>query len=245
MIYRTPMLTDGSSAETTLICFPFAGAGGHVLGQWRRHFSERISLRSVQLPGRGARMREPPIRSWLEMRCELVNALRPLADQRLVFFGHSMGALLAYDVACALRAERSILPVRLFVSGHRAPHLPMSRAPIVHLNDAEFLGKLKDLNGTPDEVLQSKELMALLLPSLRADIALVESYIWPDEDMLALPITALTARSDSSVSPPEVREWRRQTALQFTAHDFDGDHFYIFHHAEEIAALIEHYVCND
>ena len=231
-------LTKAPAAEIALVCFPFAGAGGHVFAQWSRHFGSAVSLRSVQLPGRGVRLKEAPIRSWPMLRQELLQALRPLTGDRYAFFGHSMGALMAYDMALALHGEGLPPPEQLFLSAHRAPHLPNPSPPTTGMDDQAFLRKLRDLNGTPAEVLANRELMAMLLPALRADMELVESYACPTPCPLPTPIVAFAGTGDRSTAVGEVMAWQEFTSAEFSAHEFSGDHFYIFPHAQQLAALM-------
>lgn len=236
------MLSPGKLADMTVIFFPFAGGSGNVFTQWQRHFSERISVRSIQLPGRGPRIKEPLIRSWPEMREALLGELRSVAERPFAFFGHSFGARLAYDIAVQLHRENRRLPDHLFVSAHRAPHLSKRGAPIAGLDDYRFIEEIRHLNGTPDQVIENRELMALMLPSLRADICLSENPPSENADPLPCPIVALAGRADKFVFPGEMLPWGQHTKSRFTFHEFDGDHFYLLKHPESISKIIENYI---
>ncbi len=157
----------------------------------------------------------------------LASALFPYLDKPFAFFGHSMGGLVSFELARLLRREYGLSPVHLFVSAHRAPQVPDPDAPIHALPNPEFLQELRRYNGTPEAVLENAELMQLLLPTLRADFAVVETYAYTPEQPLDCPITAFGGLDDREVSSNELEAWREQTKASFVLKMFPGDHFFL------------------
>src|SRR5262249_4812265 len=140
---------------------------------------------------------------------------------------HSMGAAIAFELARELRQRGRPQPLHLFVSGRRAPHLPAREEPIHALPEAEFMAKLRELNGTPEEVLQHEELMKLLLPILRADVGVNENYEYTEGEPVQAGISAFGGIGDEDVLREDVEGWRQHTAGRFRARMFPGDHFFI------------------
>jgi medium-chain acyl-[acyl-carrier-protein] hydrolase len=160
----------------------------------------------------------------------LVNAVTPILlpylDKPFAFFGHSMGGLLSFELARQLRREHGISPIHLFVSASRAPQISSKKPPIHALPETEFKQELRRLNGTPASVLENNELMQLLIPILRADFAVLETYAYTSEAPLECPITAFGGLQDQEVSLEELQGWREQTKA-FSLQMFPGDHFFI------------------
>jgi len=144
-----------------------------------------------------------------------------------VFFGHSLGALIGFELACQLRRQNSTDPVHLFVSGRRAPQIPDPNPPIHQLPEAEFIDELRRFDGTPEEVLKHPELMEIFLPVLRADFALLETYEYTSEKPLDCPITAFGGLQDRKATREELAAWRDQTHGDFRLQLFPGDHFFL------------------
>jgi medium-chain acyl-[acyl-carrier-protein] hydrolase len=157
----------------------------------------------------------------------LEEELRPYLDMPFAFFGHSMGALIAFELARKLRRSRGPAPLRLFLSGRRAPHLPPSRRPIHHLPEAEFRQEVRLLEGTPEEVLSNEELMQILLPVLRADFAVCETYVYSAEEPLDMPLSVFGSTNDPEVNREELEAWRSQTTGSMTLRIFEGNHFFL------------------
>ncbi|MFZ2752552.1 MAG: alpha/beta fold hydrolase [Lysobacteraceae bacterium] len=219
---------DDSAATLRLLCFPYAGGAAHVYADWRQSMPQQVLLQVVQLPGRGARFRDAPLRSIGEMALGVMHALLQDPDPRpLVFFGHSMGALVAFETARLMRRSGMRLPRRLLVSGYIAPHLGYPEPPIHALSDAEFGDRLREYEGTPAEVLQHPELLSLLMPMVRADFAAVETYTYQTEGALPCPIAAFGGRTDTMIPEPAIAAWREQTRGGFSMQMFDGGHFFI------------------
>ena len=214
-------------ADLQLFCFPFAGGGASAFRKWDTKLPGNIEVCAIQLPGREDRLLEPPFRQI----GPLVNALSELVviglDKPFVFFGHSMGALVAFELSRRLRRLGGRQPDHLIVSGFRAPHLPDRQAPTYDLPETSFLEELRRLGGTPDEVLQSSELMTLFTPTLRADFALSETYAYVHEVPLECSISAFVGSDDQEVSYDEVAAWRHHTNGSFSLQSIPGDHFFL------------------
>jgi medium-chain acyl-[acyl-carrier-protein] hydrolase len=157
----------------------------------------------------------------------LARVLPAHTDVPFAFFGHSMGALVAFEVARELRRQGQRGPVHLFLSGHRAAHLPDPDPPIHHLPDAQFLRELQRLNGTPDEVFGDAELMQLAMPTLRADFAACETYDYIPDEPLSCSISAFGGTSDPRLPAAAVAAWREQTSQRFCVRMLPGSHFFL------------------
>jgi medium-chain acyl-[acyl-carrier-protein] hydrolase len=220
-----------------LFCFPYAGAGASVFRIWANHLPT-IEVFSIQPPGRETRLREPCFTKLDSFIQALLPDLLPYLDSPFAFFGHSMGALISFELARQLQRSRHQTPVHLFVSGRRAPHLPEIDPPLHQLPKPDFLQNLQSYNGTPASVLQNSDLMDLFLPILRADFALIETYKYRAESPLGCPISSFGGIQDSKVSLDALSAWRDQTSSTFTLQMFPGDHFYLNRQPESLLATI-------
>jgi surfactin synthase thioesterase subunit len=210
-----------------LFCFPHAGSGAGSYRLWPAAFPDSIEICAVQLPGREQRHGEPAIRKIGLAADAAADAMQPYLDRPFALFGHSMGALIAYEVARRLRLVIGREPVHLFVSGRRAPHLPPRRPALHRLPEDEFVAGLRALNGTPPEVFEHPELVRLLLPMLRADFEMVETYTKTDGPQLSCPITAMRGNIDTDVPAEDLAAWQSVTDGPCNTMSFDGDHFYV------------------
>lgn len=194
---------------------------------WSDHLTSDIQLCPVELPGRGQRFGEVPFRQLQSLIAVLGSILLPHLDQPFAFFGHSMGALLGLELTRWLRRQQAPLPNHLFVSGRSAPQLP-PQMPLLHCcPDHDFMVGLKSYNGTPETILQHAELMEILLPTLRADFELFETYQYVHEAPLPCPISAFGGLEDRSTPRHTVQAWQSQTSTHFTDYWFPGDHFFL------------------
>lgn len=201
--------------------------------RWRQLAAD-VEVYAVELPGHGVRIREAPGTHLSTMVGQIAQAMLAYAEKPFAFFGHSMGALIAFELARRLRREAGIEPVHLFVSGREAPQVPVSDALYHTLPDDELKNALRDLNGTPTEVFESSELIQLVLPVLRADFELVETYVYSDDAPLSCPITAFGGKRDATVRAQKLEPWREQTTASFALRMFEGDHFFLRQAAEPL-----------
>jgi medium-chain acyl-[acyl-carrier-protein] hydrolase len=214
-------------ARLRLFCFPYAGGGAYLFRPWKDSFPEDVEIFSVQLPGRENRLSEPPFTRLSLLIERLFQVLKPYLEIPFIFFGHSMGTLISFELARQLRRENAQQPVHLFVSGHNAPHIPDSSEAIHQLPDREFIEKLRSYKGTPEAVLQNDELMKLMIPILRADFELCETYTCLPEEPLDCSISAFGGISDEWTSEENLSAWRDHTSCSFSVRMFPGDHFFL------------------
>lgn len=220
-------------ARLRLFCFPYAGGGAPIFRQWSHHLPSTVEVCPIQLPGRGDRLLDPPYTRLLTLVEDIARDIQPYLDKPFAFFGHSMGALIGFELARQLRREAKVEPVHLFVSGRRAPQILERNQPRCDLPESELLDELRNLNGTPKELLEHSELMLLMLPLLRADFEVSETYTYTADPPLNCSITAFGGITDLEVTCDHLEAWRDQTAARFTLHMFKGDHFFI-HQAEHL-----------
>jgi medium-chain acyl-[acyl-carrier-protein] hydrolase len=224
-------------AALRLFCFPYAGGGAPIFWNWMDHLPRSVEVCPVQLPGRGSRGAEAPhtrLRSLVE---ELAEALYPYMDKPSVFYGHSMGALISFELARELRRRHGFAPERLIVSGCSAPQR-VTWDETHELPDDLFIEHLRELNGTPAELLDHQELMQLMLPVIRADFAALETYEYDEEPPLGCPLTAIGGLQDDTVSIDDLKSWREQTASSFTVRMLPGDHFFIHSAKEQLLQVL-------
>jgi medium-chain acyl-[acyl-carrier-protein] hydrolase len=199
-----------------------------MFGKWLADLPGSMETWIAHYPGRGSRHNESPIKELDELVGFLSQAIQPLSDKPFALFGHSMGGLVAFELARQLRKNDLPQPIALFVSGCGAPHLPNPHTPIHTLPDAEFLKALQAFNGIPAEAMNLPELMELLLPTVRADFKAVESYVYdPNQSSLDCPIIAFGGLDDPRVSQEDIEGWALHTTSSFKSQYFPGDHFFI------------------
>ena len=215
------------SARLRLFCFPYAGGGASIYGRWPAQLPPEVEVVAAQLPGRESRLAEKPIADMNLLVDRLAEALAPYMDRPFALFGHSNGGLMAFELVRRLRAAGRRMPLHLFVSGRPAPQVELTDPPVHDLPDAEFMATLRRFGGTPEEVLQNEEIMALMVPLLRADFALGETYVYEPEPPLDLPISAYAGETDGEVPVWQVEAWREQAAGAFHFHSFPGGHFFL------------------
>jgi surfactin synthase thioesterase subunit len=213
-----------------LFCFPYAGGGSSVYAKWRKFFEPyAIEVCAVCLPGREARLMEPTINDMDQLVSKLVPALNHYFDIPYSFFGHSMGALICYELTRALPNESRRLPDWLFVSAAQAPH---RRNPdTLHtLPDGEFLDALsRRYQALPREVFEDRDLRELVTPILKGDFELIEKYRFEENPPSPVNIRAFGGSDDRTVSPEALEHWRDLTIKRdlFGVEIFEGDHFYL------------------
>jgi medium-chain acyl-[acyl-carrier-protein] hydrolase len=215
-------------APLRLFCFPYAGGGASVFAQWTKLLPLAIEFYAVQLPGRETRWRETPYRQFPPLVETLTKALQPYLTKPFAFFGHSLGALICFEIARHLRRHKMAEPVHLIVSGRRPPHLPDPNTSLHALPDTAFIEQVqKRYSGIPQAILQDRELRELFLPLLRADFELLESYRYNPEPPFDYPVSAFGGRQDSQATEPELSCWHTQTHKVFSLAMFPGDHFFV------------------
>jgi surfactin synthase thioesterase subunit len=228
------------------VCFPHAGAGGATFLPWSRYLPASVGVVGAQLPGRGTRLGEALLRSVEEIVPALASAMRSHEARPFSFFGHSFGAVLAYELARSLRSQNRPGPRAIIVSGCPAPHTEPKRSHMLHaLPRDEFFSALHALNGIPAEALENKKLQDLIEPALREDIRCRELW-WaamrargtPAQPPLSVPIHPMGGRADPFVSEEDLAQWRRYTTDIRPVTLFEGGHFYFKEHPRPVLAKI-------
>ncbi len=219
------------NALLRLVCFSYAGGGSAAYLPWLELLHPDVELVTCQLPGRGARLFETPYDHMEPLVHDLCDSIRHFCSLPLVFFGHSMGSKVAYELCLAMQCNSLPLPVQVVVSAAPAPFHMRRKAPIHDLPDVEFISALSELNGTPQQVLNNPELMALFLPALRADFKLIENYINTSRKITPTRLTLMGGTMDKAVSELELADWNILFAHAAPIRWVEGDHFYIIHKA--------------
>jgi medium-chain acyl-[acyl-carrier-protein] hydrolase len=225
-------------ATMRLFCFPYAGGTTHTYRPWQGLLPEWLDVTPVQLPGRGERLSEPPFDRLSQIVAALARELTPYFDKPFAFFGHSMGALIGLELTRYLRKQGKTMPAHLFISGRRAPQLPDLIASTWDLPEREFIERLRQLNGTPREVLDHPELMQLMIPLLRADFAVCETYEHQAEPALPCALTVFGGDEDVEVPYEHLIPWREHTSSTYKLHLLPGDHFFVQTAHVEMAQII-------
>jgi medium-chain acyl-[acyl-carrier-protein] hydrolase len=214
-------------ASRRLFCVPYAGGSPLVFSDWPLDLPPDVEVGLIQLPGRGMRLSQPPFTKVEPLVESLVQALHPFLDKPFAFYGHSMGGLICFELSRALRLKFNLEPEVLFVSGRQAPPLRDRTAATYDLPERQFINELGHLNGTPPEVLEQPELMKLLVPLLRADFELCQTYVYQPGPPLACALSVFGGVDDSEVNQEELEGWREFTTGPFSLRMLPGDHFFI------------------
>jgi len=228
-----------------LFCFPYAGGGASVYRKWPSSLPADVQLLAAQLPGREARFVEPPLRDIQSVLGHLVAAIEPILDRPFVFFGHSLGALIAYELAKLLRSLGLRMPEHLFLSGRRAPSIPIGRRSFHDLPDDELIQEIRALSGTSEGVLENGELMKLVLPTLRADFAIHDTYRYREEAALDVPFSIFGGLDDIATSRENLFAWQTMTNRGAQLILFQGGHFFIDEARDEVLAAVERTLASD
>jgi medium-chain acyl-[acyl-carrier-protein] hydrolase len=228
-----PRVNPGAALR--LFCLPYAGGGSQVFRSWAARLPAAVEVCPIELPGRGVRLKEPLFTAVPPLVEALAQNLEKHLDKPFAFFGHSMGGLLSFELTRYFRRHGLRSPAHVFVSGRGAPQMPGNQPPMHTLPEPEFISELGRLNGTPKEVLEHAELMQLMLPILRADFSVCETYLYEPEPPLDCPITAFGGTEDDNVSLERLQGWCEQTTAAFAHHVLPGGHFFL--HTAQPAVL--------
>lgn len=224
-----------------LFCFPYAGGNAAHYLPWQDRLDPSIEVVGVQLPGRGARLRETPLDSLHALVAQLAVQIPLLDPVPFAFFGHSLGALIAFELARYCKLHLMRMPLMLFVSGCDAPQVRTRDRRLHELDDEALIAALGEFNGTPPELLEHRELMDLLAPTIRADFAMAANYRYRPGLLLDTPIVVLRGHEDTEIAGhldgPDA--WQRETTAACRVQWFDGDHFFINSSRDAVIALLD------
>ncbi|MBB5885484.1 thioesterase [Xanthomonas sp. LMG 8992] len=228
-MHHTPWIVHMTAAppRMRLFCFAYAGGSAFNFAAWRPALHPSVEICALQLPGRGARIAEAPIASMQTLLRAMAPAITQQGSLPFAFFGHSVGALIAFELARYLRLHGIAGPRHLFASGCQAPRFRSPSRQLRQLSDADFIEELRHYNGTPAEVLESRELMSLMLPAIRADFTLAEDYAYRPGPLLQVPLSVYAGRQDDNKGHGQVEGWAKETSAACRTTWFDDGHFFI------------------
>jgi medium-chain acyl-[acyl-carrier-protein] hydrolase len=239
-VFPTQASSDGwivryrpsDAAQLRLFCFSYAGGGASIFRQWADAFPPEVEVCCIQLPGHEYRLMEPAYTRLSALLPSLVDAITPYLDRPFLFFGHSMGALISFELARQLRRTAARQPERLCLGAYRAPQLPNPNIKIYHLPTEVFKVVLR-AEGIAETILQSEELMQAMLPTLRADFELCDTYEYHVEESLECPISIFGGLADVRISEADLKAWRMHTHAAFRLSMLPGAHFFL-HSAQDL-----------
>ena len=226
-------------ALLSLFCLPFAGGGTTAFRDWGKLLGTAVEVCPIQLPGRESRFSEPAFKDAPALARELARQLPPYTEAPFAIFGHSMGALLAFELTRVLQAEGWRLPKALILGAHRPAHLPRTRETFYNLDDQTFIKKLQRFGGFPEEVLASEELMQLLMPTLKADFTLCDTYVYTEQEPLNCPIHVFVGAADPEAPPAVMDGWCRHSSVNTQIHVFQTGHFFIRSELERVVDILK------
>ena len=227
--------SDASAGR--LVCFPHAGGSASYYHPLSERFSPAVDVIALQYPGRQDRRQEACIRNIQILADKITEQLLRLSDKPTLFFGHSMGATLAFEVAWRLEEKGRNAPLRVIVSGRSAPGIVRSER-VHQLDDAGILAEIRHLNGTESALLEDEEILRMSLPSIRGDYQAIETYSYTAGRILGCPITMFTGDSDPRTTIEEADAWRYYTKGSFRIRVFPGGHFYLSVNTASVVAEI-------
>jgi surfactin synthase thioesterase subunit len=212
----------------TLFCLPHAGGGASAFRLWANALAPQVAVKVLQLPGRESRLRERPLTELDAVLAELYHAVAPDTVRPYGFFGHSMGALLGFELAHMLRRETGRAPAHLFVSACRAPHHAQIDPPCSNLPRQGFIAEInRRYGGIPAAILADEGFMTAILPAMRADFGILERYRVAQRPPHDCPISVFGGRHDATTPRDALEAWRQHTTGAFSLELLDGDHFYL------------------
>lgn len=232
------------NALIRLFCFHYGGGSASIFRKWSKDVLEEAELVAIQLPGREERFNEPLLNNVSQVIDNLVLNFKQYSDKPFILFGHSVGALIAFEFARTLEKIKIVKSKHLIVSGAKAPQVPLKRQHIHNLPKKQFIAELKKYNGIPDYIIEDDELISTFIPMIRADFSIFETYNYLSEKPLSCPITALGGLNDNTFDSKDLIKWQKQTSNSFTHKFLPGDHFFINNSYKEVINIINNALYN-
>jgi medium-chain acyl-[acyl-carrier-protein] hydrolase len=215
-------------ASLRLFCVPHAGGSAMAFRTWTQDLPDHIEVCAIELPGHGRRIKEGPYSQLKSLLAALVELMLPHNDRPYALFGHSFGALVCFELARELQNHKALPPVQLCVSGAKAPNLFIDDSTFHKQPDSQLIDEVRRLRGTPEAVLENEEMVSAMLPAIRADYEMLDTYVYTDADPLSCPILCLAGSADPQVERDSLQAWAEHTTAGFNMVMFPGDHFYLF-----------------
>jgi len=229
---------ESSNPDLTLLCFPYAGGNPLVYKEWHRFLDSRIQVLVALLPGRSTRLAEPCIDDMDLLIDYLVTSLDKVVDGKYAIFGHSLGSRVALQLCKKLFEAGRNIPLHFFASGSGAPHKSYERKHIHNLPKEEMIKELKEMNGTPSVILENAELMGLLLPMLRADFKLAETFNYSPKNKLPINLSVFHGEQDVDVNKEQAMAWCELFKGNSRFIEFEGNHFFVEKNARQVACYV-------
>lgn len=233
-----PFVRRTAQPRVRLVCLPYAGGGATTYRTWQRWLPPAVELWAAQPPGRETRLAEPPVSALGVLVDSLADALEWGDDVPWAIFGHSLGALVGFELARQVRERGGRGPALLIASARHAPDTPRREPPVDALSDDEFVARLQRLNGIRPEILAHAELMAMLLPILRADFRAYQRYCYQPQAPLETPLAVFGGLADPDLNREDLEKWRPHSARFRGVRMFAGDHFYLQAHPDEVVGAV-------
>lgn len=222
-----------------LLCLPYAGGSEFIYNKWKCHLDKSINLYAIQLKGRGKRFNEAFYESLVEAVDDIFNNIKDkIYDNDYALYGHSMGSLLAYELYYKIISMKFRKPKHIFFSGYKAPCIIREREYTYTLPDDEFTKEVMRLGGTPQEVMNNKELLQIFLPIIRSDFRMLETYNYEKkEEKIECDVSILNGKQDS-INLEEILAWKNHVCRGFKVFNFEGNHFFINNNVANITSII-------
>jgi len=214
-------------ADVRLFCIPHAGGSAMIFRTWPQDLPDSVEVCAIELPGHGRRIREAPYSRMRTLVVALVEAMLPYLDRPYALFGHSFGALVCFEAARALKNHQGSSPAHLCISGAKAPQLVADGSFFHKQPDAVLIDEVRRLGGTPEAILENEEMASAMLPAIRADYEILETYAYSDAAPLSCPILGMVGAADPEIDRASLQAWAEHTTDGFKMEIFPGDHFYL------------------
>ncbi|UMB76757.1 MULTISPECIES: thioesterase II family protein [Dickeya] len=227
------------AARIRLLCIPYAGGSANLYQHWHEYLPEDVEVVVAQLPGRSYRLSEPPHESMSAVVSELMTYIHQVLDRPLIIFGHSLGGCIGFALMVELQRRGLPLPAFFIGSASRPPHQLQLARKTHHVSDEKFIDMLREMKGTSEEILNSNDIMAMLLPMLRADFKISETYQYTDTLKYAVPAMFFSGDGDRYLPAERIALWQELFSSRVTFASFPGGHFFIHDHINDITQIIK------